>query len=568
MLAEVIERRMFSANVGEVFIIPTVRQNIGTELVALIGLGSFSMFTAKSLRTSVENATRTLLRCNVDDLVTVPMGGGTGMPIRVVSEAILDGVQAAIRDARDRISLRGLTIATNSGQDFEQMCKTALELAASSRFDGMEFTIDRQILETTADRSAIRSGVFPGANSCYMIVREIPSSHGAKDKMRHLDVSFLGISSKAAVISDEIVINEDKLEELLVTIAEAKNKGGQSFLEKLPEHGRKLSELVLPPLVREALTASVEASGTNPEKQASLTVINDFWSSKIPWEILSIGNWQASIQGNVSRRYSTSNMSVAKWLHERRQSSVCRMLLIVDPTEDLGGAVEEASAIKEGIAEVNREYQGDRIGSAIKQSVLELGKIEITEIRGAEATKAKLLNEFSSGKYDVVHYAGHADFNENSRSQSGIICAGNVILTGRELAMLENLPTLMIFNACESARTRGFTVGSAQPSSSLAENTEATEATPVKLSEVIDRSVSFAEAFLRGGVGSFVGTYWPVRDAGAAMFAKEFYGALLSKSSVSIGEALRAARAKLQANNEPDYANYIHYGDPEFRVKV
>ena len=52
------------------------------------------------------------------------------------------------------------------------------------------------------------------------------------------------------------------------------------------------------------------------------------------------------------------------------------------------------------------------------------------------------------------------------------------------------------------------------------------------------------------------------------MFAKEFYGALLSKSSVSIGEALRAARAKLQANNEPDYANYIHYGDPEFRVKV
>jgi len=82
----------------------------------------------------------------------------------------------------------------------------------------------------------------------------------------------------------------------------------------------------------------------------------------------------------------------------------------------------------------------------------------------------------------------------------------------------------------------------------------------------MDRNVSFAEAFLRGGVGSFLGTYWPVGDAAASIFAAEFYGKLLA--SASIGESLRSARTMLRDKNQPDYTNYIHYGDPEFRVKV
>ncbi len=541
VLAEVIERRMFSANVGEVFVIPAPRHNIGAEMVALIGLGSFSMFTAKSLRSSVENATRTLLRCNVDDLITVPMGGGTGMPIRVVSEAILDGVQAAMKDSRDRISLRGLTLATISNTDFEQMSKTVLDLATSSRFDGMEFTIDQKILEIS-ERSSDRSApvIAPRHLSSYLIVREVPTSVGQSDPMRHLDISLLGASSKAAVISDQVSVDDSKLEKLLLQISKEQEAGirkPKEFINNLRVRGNELSECVLPPLVREAL------SGAKPE---SLTVINDFWSSKIPWEILSIDEWQASSSGNVSRRYSTSNMSVAKWLHERRSSEVCRMLLVVDPTEDLFGAKNE----------------GDDIGKIIKRAVLEIGTIDITEVRGAEATRDRLVKEFSSGKYDIVHFAGHADFNEKSRSQSGILCSQGIMLTGRELSLLENLPTLMVFNACESGRVRSI--------SNRGRTTVAStnRRTTIPLSEVVDRSVSFAEAFLRGGVGSFVGTYWPVSDSGAALFAKEFYSKLVATPGVSIGDALRVARLALLEKNEPDYANYIHYGDPEFRVKV
>ena len=35
------------------------------------------------------------------------------------------------------------------------------------------------------------------------------------------------------------------------------------------------------------------------------------------------------------------------------------------------------------------------------------------------------------------------------------------------------------------------------------------------------RNVSFAEAFLRGGVGAYIGTYRPVGDAGVAKFSKQ-----------------------------------------------
>jgi CHAT domain-containing protein len=86
------------------------------------------------------------------------------------------------------------------------------------------------------------------------------------------------------------------------------------------------------------------------------------------------------------------------------------------------------------------------------------------------------------------------------------------------------------------------------------------------IDELVDRNVSLAEAFLRGGVASFVGTYWPVADPAADSFAREFYSAILSGHS--IGDSLRTARSTLFTAKEADWGNYIHYGDAAFKVKV
>ena len=47
------------------------------------------------------------------------------------------------------------------------------------------------------------------------------------------------------------------------------------------------------------------------------------------------------------------------------------------------------------------------------------------------------------------------------------------------------------------------------------------------MSRRIERAVGLAEAFLRGGVANYVGTYWPVGDAAAEAFAQVFSTELL-----------------------------------------
>lgn len=186
--------------------------------------------------------------------------------------------------------------------------------------------------------------------------------------------------------------------------------------------------------------------------------------------------------------------------------------------------------------------------------------MNLTRIFGADATKDRLAREFASGKYDLVHYAGHAYFDDKNRSQSGILCAGNQVLSGRELATLDSLPALVVFNACESARVRSATL----PTRMAKSRDGAKKIAPID--ELVDRNVSLAEAFLRGGVASFVGTYWPVGDAAADAFAKHFYLAILG--GLSIGESLLVARRSLFEAAEADWVNYIHYGDAAFKVKI
>jgi len=69
---------------------------------------------------------------------------------------------------------------------------------------------------------------------------------------------------------------------------------------------------------------------------------------------------------------------------------------------------------------------------------------------------------------------------------------------------LANLPSLVFFNACESVRLRRSATFEEQPDESRA---------------AVQKATGFAEAFMRGGVANFIGTYWPVGDQEASTFA-------------------------------------------------
>jgi CHAT domain-containing protein len=206
------------------------------------------------------------------------------------------------------------------------------------------------------------------------------------------------------------------------------------------------------------------------------------------------------------------------------------LLLVVNPTGDLSGAEAEGARI--------RELFGSHPG------------VNIVERHQQEATKAVLRDDFCSGQYDVIHYAGHAYFDSVHPARSGLLCAGQEVLSGMDLAGLGPLPSLIFFNACEAARIRR---GSAIPHKRL------------PLRRRVEQNVGLAEAFLRGGAANYVGTYWPVGDAAANTFAEVFYTAVMNGQA--LGPAISAARRAVQKIQSIDWADYILYGSADFVLK-
>jgi CHAT domain-containing protein len=223
---------------------------------------------------------------------------------------------------------------------------------------------------------------------------------------------------------------------------------------------------------------------------------------------------------------------VAKWLEERIQDNVLSVLLVINPTEDLSGA----------------EAEGNRLRTLLSGQP----GYRLKEIRGHEATRPALLSAFSSGEFDIIHYAGHAEFNESAPERSGLVCANGVRLTGADLAGLGNLPTLVFFNACEAGRIRGkVTTKKTIPLKSRLQH--------------IPKGVGLAEAFMRGGVANFISTYWPVGDAAAETFAASFYSDLILGKA--LGETVRNGRILLKDQKFADWANYTFYGNADFVLK-
>jgi CHAT domain-containing protein len=205
------------------------------------------------------------------------------------------------------------------------------------------------------------------------------------------------------------------------------------------------------------------------------------------------------------------------------------VLLVVNPTRDLAGA----------------EQEGQRLKARLEKA----SGVRVQALNGSEATRRALLRAFGSGEFDIVHYAGHAFFDPMNRAQSGLLCHGQEVLTGNDLASAGNLPSLIVFNACESARVRS--AGRVRAPGRAAD---------------LSANAGLAESLLRGGLANFVGTYWPVGDSSALEFASTFYTKLLEGAPV--GSALVASRERVRAIGSADWADYVHYGDYDFRLRI
>jgi hypothetical protein len=222
-----------------------------------------------------------------------------------------------------------------------------------------------------------------------------------------------------------------------------------------------------------------------------------------------------------------------------------RALVIGDPGdpdkgEDLPGARTEALKVKE-LLEARGDIAVDaRIGAPNVPREGPLYGIK-------PADRLDILSLLLRGEYDLVHYAGHGDFDPDQPNRVGWLFARGLLTPG-EIGRLERVPAVIVSNACLSART-----------SNVVRDAQRVDVTRTEAGLL----PSLADEFFKLGVRNYVGTAWEVNDVGAELFARKFYGSLLEGDT--FGESVRLARKALWQDRDTYgalWAAYQHYGDP------
>lgn len=241
----------------------------------------------------------------------------------------------------------------------------------------------------------------------------------------------------------------------------------------------------------------------------------------VPWELLYDGKQFLCQRFNMGRLVKTRQTVIAG--KPRILARPLKMLVLADPKADLKGAYEEGKQIRDFM---------DRDKDIISVSLLSDG---IT----SDFIKEKIRN------FDMVHFAGHADYNHEKPGQGGWRLSDGLI-TAQDISKMmgtATMPALIFSNACQSARTEEW---------GLKDYFQ-------------DEIFGLANAFILAGVKHYVGTFWEILDEPSRLFAMEFYKRLVG--GMTMGEAMRMARLELIEKFGEEtiiWASYLLYGDPTF----
>lgn len=496
-------RRMFSGQLGQVSVLPVARGTLMAEFVLLAGLGDFDDFGSDAQAFAAENVVRTLARSGVEDFATVLFGAGSGLPVAAALEQQLGGFIAGLRTADPGRVVRRVTISELDERKYASLRRAATRLRTQLDGEDVRLVLDEAEVAVAAPARPATRHVDPA----YLLVSL--QEQGRSDY--ECRSSLLTSGAKAAVLSGNVRVGRKVLRAHL-----ARAESGSLQPKDMPRFGAQLARLLLAKSVIEGLASM---------RRRPLVVVHDRESSRVPWEALHIDESAPALEAGLSRRYESETLSAARWREQHGLGTKLQALMIIDPTLDLPGAADE----------------GEVLARALRARGAQ------TEVlSGQAASRAAVLRAFGSGRYDVLHFAGHGFFDADDPGRSGLVCAGGQVLRGSDLDGLGDLPALVFFNACEAARVRKRPRGSGSRLFAFR------------------RSTSVAEAFLNGGVANFLGTHWPVGDEAALTFSTTFYERLLD--GATLGESVLAARRGVFRQGAIDWADYVHYGSPDFVV--
>ncbi len=298
----------------------------------------------------------------------------------------------------------------------------------------------------------------------------------------------------------------------LLNLANRRARVTPEILDGLKKSGQILFELLIPPKARERL---------NSTTARNLILYVDDRLVHLPWELLFDGKEFFCRRFAMGRIVSTRQEPTS--LSSRTLKAPFKVLVIVDPRGDLEASYREGIEIKNFLDERRESFHVDF-------------KSHPTDISFVK----KNLRD-----YDIVHYAGHADYHSQNPSDSGWLLSDGKLKAGEISAMggLQPMPFLVFSNACQTGQTEEW-----------------------QIQEGYEQQIfGLANAYLLSGVQHYIGTFWEILDEPSSYFAKRFYSFLAQGAKV--GEAVRRARLELiEAYGEETivWASYMLYGDPTF----
>lgn len=243
----------------------------------------------------------------------------------------------------------------------------------------------------------------------------------------------------------------------------------------------------------------------------------------IPWELLYDGNCFLADKFYIGKNVSGYWRDTARSERDR-----LRVLIIADPTEDLEWARLEGEGLFDSL---NAEVSPDML--------------DVHFLAGSRITKLGLLNAIKDR--DIIHYTGHLYYDQNQQ-ESGWMLSGNKVLRAREIEKSGCSPFLVFSNSCLSSPMSG--------------------GVPAEETADVFRFNDMAGAFLKAGIGNYIGTNWEIEDNEKTLeFSLNFYRSILEGKSA--GESLFEARSKARHSytaSDITWANYVLHGNPMARI--
>jgi len=318
----------------------------------------------------------------------------------------------------------------------------------------------------------------------------------------------------------ESTISHSNIHDLCEEITDLFNKSNKqgTHVDDVVEDLRKKGQLLFDLLIINEIKQQISSS-----KAKFLIFSIDEQLVYIPWELLHDG------QDFLSLRFAVGRSVRTKQRFSNTKTRCCgssfKMLALCDPTGDLKAAYKEGIGIRDAL-----DKKKTKLPVTLKTTEVEKDYVQ------------RNLRE-----YDIVHYAGHADYDMDNPSESGWkLLDGN--FTAKDIANLGAsvpFPLLVFSNACQSGKAQAWLIEK----------------------EYENRIYGLANAFLLAGVRHYIGTFWHVQDESCLLFAKHFYK--LIAEGMSIGEAIKLSRIALiekYGKHSIAWTSYVLYGDPSLGI--